>query len=73
MSEYFKIWLSKNPDYYKNYYINNREKLLEYYKNYRELNKEKIKQYNKKYMKQYLINKKQKELELKIAKLKSSL
>ena len=66
MSEYIKLWKLKNPDYYKNYYNNNREKLLEYYKNYRDVNKQKLKKYNK----QYMINRKQKQLELKMAKLK---
>lgn len=52
-TNYYKSWLSKNPNYLKEYKIKNREKMQEYQKEYQKKyimdNKEKLKEYHKKY------------------------
>ena len=45
-----------NPQYFKDYYINNKTELLEYQKKYKETYKEQIAKYRKEY---YIKNKQQ--------------
>lgn len=41
-SDYREKWLNENPEYYKEYYKDNAEKLAEYHKLYAQQNKAKI-------------------------------
>jgi len=65
---YHQEWILKNPDYYKNYYEKNKEKLLSYQKEYKEKNKDKLKKYYREYNKKYLQIMKENDLKKKIEK-----
>ena len=66
-------WKVNNPDYFKNYYIKNKEKLDAYHKQYNQQNAEAIKKYHKAYNKVYFQNIKENNLKKKIEALKTSL
>ena len=51
--EYSKQWYETNKEKIKEYYETKKEKIKEYNKQYRESNKEKIREYNKEKMKEY--------------------
>jgi len=72
-STYHQTWLQNNPDYYRLYRENNKERIKEYQIKYREENYEKIRKYNKVYHRMWLQRKKAEVLAVKIAKLKANL
>jgi len=69
MNEYLKQWRLQHPDYYKEYYIKNKEKLNNYHDEWVKNNKET----NKKYHKKYYIEKKLKDMNKKVEAFKASL
>jgi hypothetical protein len=73
MEEYLKEWRLKNPTYFKEYYIKNKEKLDNYHKEWIKQNSETDKKYHKEYNKKYYIEKKLKEQNKKIEAFKETL
>jgi hypothetical protein len=70
---YQQKWIMKNPNYNREYYLKNREKIDNYQKQYKEENKERLKIYSRKYFKEYRLKKKEKKLQERIEKFKASL
>ena len=69
MKEYLKEWKLNNPTYFREYGMNNREKLTDYHAKWVEKNKTSYRNYQKK----YYIKKKLKEQNEKIEAFKKSL
>lgn len=66
-------WKINNPDYFKNYYIKNKEKLDAYHKQYKQQNAEAIKKYHKTYNKTYFQKIKENNLKKKVTAFKNTL
>lgn len=62
-----------NPDYYKDYYQKNKEKLNNYHDNWVKENKASYRIYQKKYQREYYIKKKLKEQNDKVKAFKETL
>jgi hypothetical protein len=73
MEEYYKIWKLKNPNYFKEYRLKNKERLDNYHEDWVKNNYEKVKKYNKEYLRKYNKEKKLKELNKKIEVFKATL
>jgi hypothetical protein len=73
MEDYSKKWRLNNVEYFKEYYIKNREKLDNYHNDWIEKNKEQVKKYQKQYHKKYYIEKRLKEQNKKIEAFKKKL
>jgi hypothetical protein len=71
--DYYLIWKNQNPNYFKDYWIKNREKLNNYHDKWVEANKEQVKKYQREYHKKYYIEKRLKEQNKKIEAFKLSL
>jgi hypothetical protein len=73
MNDYLKEWKSKNPDYSKEYYIKNKEKLNKYHEEWIKNNNEANRKYQKEYHKKYYKEKKLKDMNKKVEAFKATL
>jgi hypothetical protein len=73
MEEYYKMWKEKNPNYFKEYRLKNKERLDAYHEEWVKNNYEKVKKYNREYLRKYNKEKKLKGEKEKIEAFKASL
>ena len=73
MSEYMKNWKLKNPTYFKDYGIENREKLTAYHDEWVKNNLDEVKQYQRTYYEEWRLNNKTSKTKLKQKKIENDL
>lgn len=73
MNETYKKWKLENPNYFKEYYEKNKEKLNLQHKAWVEKNKIEYKKYQRKYHKEYYRTQKIKKMEEKAKAFKATL
>lgn len=73
MSNYYDKWKIKNPEYFKNYYLINKERINKKHYEWVKKNKEYVKEYQKEYHKKCYQSKKQSNRVLKQNKIERNL
>ena len=74
MKEYLKEWKLNNPTYFREYGMNNREKLTDYHAKWVEKNKDAINEYQREWRQNNKISKtklKQRKIEKELEKIKN--